>query len=366
MRLLRWLRDAWVILGLTLLLVLILDAALKVTLDEHGLAQVDPNARAPDRESADVDGDDARVEIYWSEHGAAKNMRWEPYVYWRRDAFSGQTINVDGEGLRSTWQPASQPAAVIWAFGGSSVWGTGVADESTVPSQLARTLSEPGRPVRVLNFGESGYVSTQSLLTLQQSLAERPPPDLVVFLGGANDVYAALQARRAGWPQNEASRQAEFRLTSGLDNYLAGAIHLFEGLKRLSRVDPEPIDETALAREVVERVGHNLRVAQALAREFDFQVYYFWQPTVFSKPLVSDHERRVIAASLAWHRDLQLAADQAVRQAGAIRDLSDVFAGHRETLFLDFVHLGPEGNRLLAERIAASVSGGLQTTMAIR
>ena len=51
-------------------------------------------------------------------------------------------------------------------------------------------------PVCVVNFGESGFVSTQGVIQLILELQSGNIPDLVIFYDGVNDVYAAYQSGR--------------------------------------------------------------------------------------------------------------------------------------------------------------------------
>jgi lysophospholipase L1-like esterase len=83
------------------------------------------------------------------------------------------------------------------------VWGTGSPDWATTPAFLQSGLQAlKGRPVRVVNFGESGWVSSQGLIELIWQLKSGNYPDLVLFYDGSNDVYAAYQSGRAGVHQN--------------------------------------------------------------------------------------------------------------------------------------------------------------------
>ena len=54
----------------------------------------------------------------------------------------------------------------IWFFGGSTIWGTSVSDENTIPS-LSSDLNHDFQPV---NVGENLYVSGQSLNRLIENI----------------------------------------------------------------------------------------------------------------------------------------------------------------------------------------------------
>ncbi len=357
---LKFLKDTWLIAGITLLLLLGVDAALKSLLEETRLPQVLPGAEAPDRESSPALGDAPWAAEYFRELKQARQTEWSAWEYWRRKPFSGRYINIDESGLRRSWSP-DNPTHVIWMAGGSTVWGTGARDEHTLPSALARALAQRNLAVRVLNLGESGYVSGQSQLRVLRRLESEAPPDLVIFYDGVNDVYAALQAGEAGLSQNEAHRRADFRVTDGLDNYLQAAPRVLEGLQRLLARGADqalpPVDE--LAGDVAGRYAFRMRMTQAAVAAAGSQSLFVWQPSVFSKAAKDPVEVEIENASLARHRDLQLASNRAVaeRLAGTslFYDLAGGLNDRSEPLLLDFCHLSEAGNRVIAERLAPQV-----------
>jgi lysophospholipase L1-like esterase len=353
--LLGWLRDGWLILGVTLLTVLLVDALLKAWLPEQaGWPRIVAGAEAPDRAEAEPMTSVDWAGDYFRELKSARHMRWQSYVYWRRSPFQGRFINVDEDGLRHTWQPAEADLE-LWLFGGSTVWGTGSRDDHTLASELARALELEGHSVRVTNFGESGYVSTQGLITLIQALKTRAHPDAVVFYDGVNDVFAALQSGTVGSPQNELRRQADFRVTDGLDNYLAAFPVTLEGIGRLLGSGQAPTIEP-LAEELVEAYLNNVRSVRALGDQFGFESWFFWQPSVFTRETPSPFEQRVIDSSLIVHRDLQLAANGHLEAlAPEVIDFSGLLDTRPEPLYLDFCHLSEAGNRLVAGEMAARI-----------
>jgi lysophospholipase L1-like esterase len=363
-KLLGWIRDGWLILGVTLVLILLIDATLKSVLSESGRwPTVVDGATSPDRLSAEFFVDSAWAPQHFKELRQARHMRWVSYSYWRRQAFSGETIHIDDRGLRDSWQPEAEAQLEIWVFGGSTVWGTGARDSHTLPSEIGRRLADLGRPARMRNFGESGYVSTQGLIRLQRELQSGARPDAVLFYDGVNDVFAALQSGSAGMPQNESERIADFRATNGLDNWLAAFPRTLEGVQRLVGVsEPPAID--ALAADVAAAWEANIKTIQAMGESHGFDSYFFWQPSIFQKPELSDVEQRILDASLAAHRDLQLAADAAASAVAArhpmVFDLSQVFSESPSPVYMDFCHLSETGNGRVAAAILARIGNQLQ------
>lgn len=365
---LRWVRDGWLIIGLVLLLVVILDALLKALLPEPwAQATVAPGVTAPDRRQADALADAEWADAYFAELKAARHTRWQPWTYWRRESFSGNLIHIDQDGIRRSWQPP-RPRFRIWMLGGSTVWGTGARDEYTLPSALARELHRLGLPAQVINLGESGYVSGQDQVRLLRRLEQHPPPDAVVFYGGANDVFAALQAGHAGLSQNEHHRVSDFRVTDGLDNWLAAAPAALEGVMRAQALlagasgrASQPTE--ALASDVAVTFARRMDAAAAVLRDLAVPHRVFWQPTVFSRARPQGDEPRIVGASLSAHQQLQLASDEQFRKHLAGRagfhDLTNVLDAQAVPYYLDFCHLSEAGNQVVAAHIASVMAGVL-------
>ena len=93
------------------------------------------------------------------------------------------------------------------------MWGTGVPDEYTIPSLLAKQFKEHGvSNICITNFGQGGWVNTQEMLELIMQIKKGNIPNMVVFYDGVNDSYSAFQNKVAGIPENESNRIEEFNL----------------------------------------------------------------------------------------------------------------------------------------------------------
>lgn len=368
------LRDLWVGLGVALILLWAGDQLLRALLPEAGEPRVIEGARPPDRTRADAFDSPAAAQAYWSEHESARHTRWQPWVYWRRLPHRGEWINVDAHGFRMTSRagPADTRQTLrLWIFGGSLVWGTGVRDADTIPSLLVQALAtrHPDYAIEVANFGESGYVSQQSLAAFQTALrCAGPLPDAVVFIDGVNDVYAAFQSGRAGLSQNEVNRIREFNSSRQLPKQLAAWGARLEGWQRLLAPAPPPApDSTALAAEVVRVYRDSVAQARALAADRGISALHVWQPHLYAKTSRSAYEAGQHDSSLARHRELQLAADAALREHTsdpAVLDSSALFADTADPRFIDFVHLGRTGNSALVEAILPALEPLLDAAVA--
>ena len=363
-----WLGRLWRVVGISLLLLIACDFLLRALLPADGRGS--RAGVAIDRHRADAfDGVDF-VEPLFREYHDSKEMAWTPYLYWRRPRFDGEYVRVGEGGRRHTWSsPGHSRAPRIFVFGGSTIWGAGARDDYTIPSLLAKELHERGVNVQVSNFGESGYVSTQNLLSLLLELRSGNLPDVVVFYDGANDLFAAIQAGHAGTPQNEDNRHREFNLSKHrgklaalmLRKSFVGIDRFATWLRRDEEASSSEIETDALAAEVVSLYTRNLQIAEALSRRFGFATLYYWQPSVFSKSQRTPYEDSLVASRSARERALFARAGQGVagsRELAMIdgfEDLSNAFDDTSAPVFFDFIHVSEAGNAVLAEAIGADL-----------
>lgn len=224
--------------------------------------------------------------------------------------FRGRYLNIDNNGYRITPPPdpafAALPPLTIWAFGGSTVFGQSLPDNSTLPAALQRTLQPfyPDRHVIVKNFGIPWYFSSQELALFTQHLRlESAPPDIALFLDGLNEIYALtrynnqtplIRQLAGAWeaeiaritnpfaepwlsfnPSFPPSRLAQ-QLGIGAPVETGDINKQYAYADGLSlRFDDDPIVFAA------EQYTRNQRMGLALAAEFGVSAYYVWQPLRF-------------------------------------------------------------------------------------
>ncbi|WP_373073604.1 hypothetical protein [Sulfurimonas sp.] len=108
---------------------------------------------------------------------------YKPYIGYRRKTYNGNAVNIEEEyGFRLSTNHQIDDS--IWFLGGSTLWGTGSTDDSTIPSYFAKITNE-----NVLNFGETGWNSYQNFIQLQMMLIKGYKPKRVIFYSGGVDGY---------------------------------------------------------------------------------------------------------------------------------------------------------------------------------
>jgi hypothetical protein len=359
------LNDLWIIAGITLLLLIFIELGFSLYYNTN--SGFDPRAEA------DCYPKEEWVPNLYREFSASGRESWHPYVYWRRKPFSGKFINIDDDGLRKSLYAVQDsvrtaPAIRLFFMGGSTLWGTGVRDDHTIPSLTGDMLSQKGFHTEIYNFGESGYVTTQELVALMVELQKGNVPDIVVFYDGVNDVFSAFQQNEAGIPQNEYNRQAEFNAFRGKKNLVSS---VFSSLSTFSTVrfitekakrkkdfssTYSHADSETLSSAVARHYWHNLQMAEALAKEYGFKTVFYLQPAIFHKDHLTPYELKQFEEMKYlkpfFEQAYRKTADAEGKPAGIdFQNISDIFMDIEAPLFIDWCHIGESGNRIIAERM---------------
>lgn len=330
-----------------------------------------PFSAAPDeRQNLNVFSDTPWRMNYWDEYVESKRMHYEPYVGWRRDDFQGEHINITASARETYASPAAAAdAPLVFIYGGSTTWGVGARDAHTISSELVRLSEAKGSPVRVRNFGESGWVSWQEAILLSHHLSMGERPDVVVFYDGANDVSAKLASPDEYHPpQNITSRRIRFDATFARNAPLKTAWKTYVWLSATQIASRrfqsrEPVDMKAilgdqsieeLASEVAVAYVSHIELVKALSAAYGFEAIFVWQPIAGTKELRSDEELTFQRAGTfdagTVVRILDLAGDELL-SVGEVHDLRGAFDNTPQSMYIDWAHTTEEANSRIARRI---------------
>jgi lysophospholipase L1-like esterase len=316
---------------------------------------------------------------YWREFSLTRPELYRDYVIWRRAPFTGQFININRDGIRLT------PGAVcgansykVFAFGGSTMWGTGSPDWGTTPAYLQADFNALKHgPVCVMNFGESAYVSTQSVIELEVQLQLGNVPDLVIFYDGVNDVYAAYQSGR---PTHQNFDHIAAKLNNGesSSSFVAwiessNSFHLFKRLVAELRKEPPNskervtyktmgVDTATLSDSVVQTYLSNYQIVDALARKYGFKFFFFWQPVISigDKPLTSEEQdmrRQMEPALIELYEAVYRRVQRVANEYENLYYIAEMFNSLDSGIWIDYAHVNPVGNRFIAEKIFGVITG---------
>jgi lysophospholipase L1-like esterase len=317
---------------------------------------------------------------FWKEEAQRRkghNGGYVPFRIWGTPEWHGKYVNndkVEGGVVRRTvdnLSPECKSRAVtsIGMFGGSTLYGSGVPDWATIPSQLSTELNKlPNHCVAITNFGTEAYNSNQELLLLLEQLKVGRHPDVVIFYDGVNDSYTGT------YQPGVASAHMQYaQISARVESKLAGKLEFLRHsyalllIRRMlmskQKQDPAAI-EAATKEKAVQTLDNyeaNLGMVRALAGIYHFKVFAFWQPSLAygSKPVVP-YETDLIRVDTnspdgSALKPMHFAYAEADRRSAGHHDfvfLGDIFDSEQEPLYLDEWHLGPKGNEIVAAEIA--------------
>lgn len=137
----------------------------------------------------------------WNEHEV--NFSYDNHTGFRERPRHGRFTKVTHAGYREVgdtkpWPPDPQ-ATNVFMFGGSTTFGTGVADGETVPAAVQTALRASCRaPVHAYNFGAGSFYSSQERVLFQRLFTAGHPMSAAVFLDGLNDAANSDDAPEFG------------------------------------------------------------------------------------------------------------------------------------------------------------------------
>jgi hypothetical protein len=101
----------------------------------------------------------------------------------------------------------------------------------------------------------------------------------------------------------------------------------------------------------------NMRIVKALAKEYGFDYAFFWQPVILAgHKELSGEEEAIRKACLQEFPGMDLLFLKMYALVNAeprprFFDVSGSLDREKGTIYIDFTHLGPEGNHLIAARM---------------
>ncbi|MBL8774576.1 MAG: hypothetical protein JNK12_01540 [Acidimicrobiales bacterium] len=295
------------------------------------------------------------AEDYWEEFRAL-DYEFHPFILSRVADVDGTAIQVDGA-VRRSYEPAALGPGTpeVWFLGGAALWGQGQRDEHTIPSEVARLAEAEGRSIRAVNLGQPGYTSWQSALLLEQELAVRPPPDLVVFYDGADDVAAQMETPSAdpvhynvdGVTAALVGRDsARDQAQDWWDDYRETSVvnRLLEQAEGILGVQPAGAAGPSTADRVADLHARSTDLAAFVAGEHDVPILFTWQA----------------ASGVAGDGGAYRRVTQRDDTTGpVVHDLSRVLDDAAAPVYLDGVLTNEAGAALVAEELWGVVQPAL-------
>jgi lysophospholipase L1-like esterase len=316
---------------------------------------------------------------HFTEYYKLGEANYMAYYGWRRPAFTGETINIDERGMRRTYQAAAaEPARTIAFFGGSTTWGTGADDDRTIPSEFVKLNPEyVGH-----NFGETGYVAHQGLNVFLERYFQGFRPDVVVFYDGVNDVWQKCRSELGPYSHSReykirtALREAgsgsgeSFWLTVlPIRNFVEKTIRVFGNEKRSETSYYDCHKNPEKAKQIARVLLSDWLIVKNLVESYGGTFVPILQPVIYFSDTRKDHLE--LSEVLEWQYETlyPLIVDMMDREfpelAANFMDLRGAL-DRDEYFYIDWCHLSPNGNQVVAARISQGIAARTGKAMAAR
>jgi lysophospholipase L1-like esterase len=284
-------------------------------------------------------------------------VKYNDYILWRRLAYKGETINISKDGFRLNNKEkldVDLNNSKTWFFGGSAMWGSGSKDNYTIPSYYEQISNKSS-----INFGETGYTSSQELNLLLKYI-NLGSPEYILFYDGVNDIYTKCRKENNYFSSSIEQRIKKYEykyfknwyhfetvdlLKTNKDyfnnfvNYFADNKEFFDchnNKKKAELIVQNLIDNWLAAKNISERKG-----AKFIA---------ILQPISFYSNSITEHLNIDLDVKKQFDVIYPLIKKEAEKYNLEFYDYTGIL-DQNEYYFWDFVHLSPEGNKIIAEKI---------------
>lgn len=313
----------------------------------------------------------AEIDRLFAETNLERKFRYAPYLDLVEGKYTGKYVNVTESGFRpitdqGPWPP-DEEFYNIFVFGGSTTFGYGVADDQTIPAYLKKQLPEYGsKKVRVYNFGQGYFYSTQEMMLLMSLVKQGNKPDMAIFIDGLNDFI---------YREDASVYSPVFRETLEADATklrLRQLVELMPMMGFYSRVKTyfkntstsvpnkmQKLDKEVIP-QLINRYLTNLRLIEAISGGYDITPVFVIQPV----PSYHNNDetypfRNEIGQDLEIHNYAYSQLEEKIKGSGKAKDIvwcADIQKQFTQLLYVDRVHYTPFMSEKLAECIVADLT----------
>jgi len=294
---------------------------------------------------------------------------YQPYLAWRRKAMTTQYVNINEHGFRQhTEGPENNEAGArtIGFFGGSTMWGTGVDDNGTIPAAFDQLTTD----FEVTNYGEGGHNTRQMLALLINLIDTGQMPEVVVFYDGVNHIwthcnYAVTRSLNGHMVERKLRRALTENPRFGFtfqDVVLPPLefVRRIVGEKKFVENEYACHDDPVRAAQVADTLVRIWDIAAVLVRHYGGEFYAFLQPVAYIGSARVDHLKFTRIHGAEQFRTVYPYVNAAIDERGLdwFADISDAFDGTDEYIYIDRAHVTRNGNEIIARRMLEAMTDG--------
>ena len=319
----------------------------------------------------------------WRVNDVIAKMQKNPFLsFYPEPYYRGAGYYSNNWGFRHDENfPANKPEGEIRVFitGGSTAWGAGVAQEDLYSAFIQKKFKQkyPNQKIRIVASGVGGYTSTQERILIVNRISNLSP-DVIVMFSGWNDAYAGYsgsdQLHEHFWSEkilddnvikqtkNEPSPSADTK------NNLA-ILQLSQKIKNAWEIRMKNIEIDKAVRErmiepmnTIGTVLKNIHIISDLCKRLNIPFIYYLQPSLYStsKILTPREESSNKALGHKWVSEYnqvmyelyrKILPNDAMAENYQFIEGDEAIKSETKGLFIDHVHFGDRGNRLIAQHL---------------
>lgn len=288
--------------------------------------------------------------------------QYEPFTGWKTLPYRGKTLHINAEGVRAHTAPAyNGERKTVYFFGGSTMWGEGSDDQHTIPALVNELRPE----FEVYNHAQLAYATRQELDALITLYSKEYRPDYVIFYDGVNESAFLCPTEIDQLPAHRLVpmfRQKLYQSKKAYVKELLGKVFFENILKVIYRATYKPTQENTpydcaanpeKAKEIARIMIRNWEIAHTLVTRHEGKFMAILQPAAFIGNPRLDHlnldEQLRPEYEIVYQEIKKLISEKGYDWT---YDFSDSFNGS-DYIYIDFCHVSPNGNEIMAKRIAS-------------
>lgn len=318
------------------------------------------DTRATRDQLPNYEGNREHAKAVFHDYNSLK-FEYYPFVGWKSLPYKGSTTTVNQQGNREHTPPAydGERTASVHFFGGSTMWGEGSDDQHTIPALFNGKFPE----YNVVNHGQLAYNTRQEVDALISLYSKKVFPDVVVFYDGVNDAAFLCPSEINELPAHRLVPMFRNKIYVPKSAYVKEALYkaFLENIILLMNRYREPakgqspydcVSNPEKAEEIAEMFMLNWEMAHQIVTSRGGRFIAILQPAALFGNPKTDH-LKIDDDLKANFSDIYTRIQKKIAERGHpwIFDLSDVL-NRDEYIYIDWCHVSPNGNAIVAEHLA--------------
>jgi len=282
-------------------------------------------------------------------------IKWNEFPY--RTLIPDQhtlSVNINSLGFRGDEINPLSDSYLIFLVGGSTVFGSGVNDKQTIPYHLEKELQSNNLNVRVVNAGVPGIHSATEIKLIEEKIYQLNP-DLVIIYDGYNDLVKDYDQFNNLGENDLNSKIIRFLAKNEYWRTGAVAVTLYFTLKNPENIETSSINIDHTNQKVsawFEKINNSCENSKNT-----FQTILILQPFLGTgdKELTTNehiiyeknNHNLLVSEYKKYSEHLNL-----MNNCSKVIDFSNIFDNSSQPIYMDFVHVSSDGNKIIAKSIS--------------